>query len=179
MQCITSAVSRRRSLWLAALNFATLTSLTLAAPALERKAAIQPRTEPPKQLPLAASPKPVQWQLDQLRTRIQELEGRVAALQVQVQQQWDAGSNLAARLAALEDAVQVGSNTLRLQSPGAVEIEAAGVVTLRAAGTITLAGSKVDLNSPHLLVRGTAQSEQVVTKSVVSESYTPGAGNVW
>lgn len=178
MQSITP-VHRRRSLWLSALSVTALTMVALTAPALERKAALDPRQvkEPSKALPPETSPMPVQWQLEQLRARVQELEGRVAALQGQAQQ--GAGANLAGRLAILEGAVQVESNRVRLHSPGAVEIHTGGTISLDAGSQVRMAAGNVELNSALLRVHGTAQSVQVVTDTVVAKTYTPGAGNVW
>jgi TolA-binding protein len=161
------------------LSVFALTMAALTASALERKAAFDPRQvqEPAKALPPETSPMPVQWQLDQLRARVQELEGRVAALQGQAQQ--GAGANLAGRLAILESAVQVESDRLRLHSPGAVEIHTGGIITLDAGAKVRMAAGSVELNSALLRVHGTAQSVQVVTDAVVSKSYTPAPGNVW
>lgn len=185
MQSIMS-IPRRRSLWLSVLSVAALTSLALTAPALERKTDLQVRQtkETVKQLPrnqksFETSPMPVDWQLEQLRERIQQLEGQLAALQGQVQQHGAAGSNVAGRLAALEGAIQVQPSKLRLHSQGTVEIVAPGIITLNAGTKVAVSSGSVDMNSPHLRVHGTAQSEQVITGSVVSTSYTPGAGNVW
>ncbi len=177
----TIPASRRQALWLAALSGAVLMLLAWTAPALERKPATQVRQAEPstKQHSLETSPMPVQWQLDQLRARIQDLEGQVASLQQQTQQHGAAGSNVAGRLAALEGVIQVSPNQLRLQSPGALEIKTSGDIRLDAGIGIRLKGAKVEVNSPHLRVKGVAESEQVITQSVVSESYTPGAGNVW
>jgi len=170
---------QRRFLWLAVLCVFVLTMAALTASALERKAAFDPRQvqEPAKALPPETSPMPVQWQLEQLRARIQELEGRVAALQGQAQQH--PGADLAGRLAVLEGAIQIDGNRLRLHGPGAVEIHSAGAITLDAGSQVRMAAGNVELNSALLRVHGTAQSVQVVTDAVVAKSYTPGAGNVW
>lgn len=173
--------SRRQALWLAALSGAVLMFLAWTAPALERKSATQVRQAEPsaKQRSLETTPMPVQWQLDQLRARIQDLEGQVASLQQQAQQHGAAGSNVAGRLAALEGVIQISPNQLRLQSPGALEIKASGDISLDAGVGIRLKSASAEVNAPHLRVHGVAESQHVVTQSVVSQSYTPGAGNVW
>jgi len=178
VQSITTGY-RRRSLWLWGLSVAALAMAALTAPALERKPAIAPRQvdERSKALAPETSPMPVQWQLEQLRARIQELEGRVAALQGQAQQ--NPGADLAGRLAVLEGAIQIDGNRLRLHGAGAVEIHSAGAITLDAGSQVRMAAGNVELNSALLRVHGTAQSVQVVTDAVVAKSYTPGAGNVW
>lgn len=178
MQSIASV--QRRCSWLAALSVAALTMAALTASGQERKAALEMRQTKAtaKTLPAQTSPMPVQWQLEQLRARVHELENRVAALQGQAQQQ-AAGADLAGRLAILESAVQVDGDRLRLHGPGAVEIHTGGIITLDAGARVRMAAGDVELNSALLRVHGTAQSVQVVTDAVVSKSYTPGAGNVW
>lgn len=89
-----------------------------------------------------------------------------------------------------------GGQSLKLKDgPGAVEIadsmgnrvllEANGV-TIHASATVTLSASVVEVNAAMLnvhapLVRfaGMIQCEMLVSDYVISQSYSPGAGNIW
>jgi Type VI secretion system/phage-baseplate injector OB domain len=60
-------------------------------------------------------------------------------------------------------------------------------VTLSAAGTITIAApARIDLTAPTITLEagmvkasGVFECDTLIAKSVVAESYTPGAGNIW
>jgi len=89
-----------------------------------------------------------------------------------------------------------GGQKLTLKDgPGAVEIvdsngnslklEASGV-TLTASAKLTLKASMIDVSAGMVSVNsgmskfsGVVKSDSVLTNSVVSASYTPGAGNIW
>ena len=88
-----------------------------------------------------------------------------------------------------------GQKVTLKDGPGAVEIadsngnsvklEASGV-TITAAATLTINASAVTINASSLTHSGTATisgaltvAASVTTPSVVSGSYTPGAGNIW
>jgi uncharacterized protein involved in type VI secretion and phage assembly len=84
--------------------------------------------------------------------------------------------------------------TLR-DGPGSIEVadsngnsarfEASGI-TLYASGKVTVQASEVSIAAPVLTVNaslsrfsGVVQANTVITNSVISASYTPGAGNIW
>ena len=89
-----------------------------------------------------------------------------------------------------------GGQKLTLKDgPGSVEIvdsngnsvmlEAAGI-TVNASAKITLNASAVEISSGVVTVNagmskfsGVVQCDTLITNSVVSNSYTPGAGNIW
>jgi hypothetical protein len=91
-----------------------------------------------------------------LTQRVQTLEQQVSTLLATI----DA---LQSRLTKIESAVQVSN---------------AGNVTINGT-TVRVNASLVDVRSGMSKFSGVVQSDTVVTKSVVSESYTPGAGNIW
>lgn len=74
---------------------------------------------------------------------------------------------------------------LRDSSGNTVTMEAAGVtVTTSAkltvnASTVEVNASMVTVNSGMSKFSGVVQADTVITNSVVSASYTPGAGNIW
>lgn len=68
-------------------------------------------------------------------------------------------------------------NTIKLDSSG---------VTVTASANVTVNASKVEVNAGMLTVNagmskfsGVVKADTVITNSVVSASYTPGAGNIW
>ena len=122
---------------------------------------------------------PVAWQLDQLRSMIQSLKAEVAELRQQTTQHASAGSNVAGRLAAIEQAVQISGQTLRLVSPGSVEIAAPGAIRIEAGASIDLTATDANVHAAMHRVHGIAQSLAVHTETVVAQTYTKGAGNVW
>jgi uncharacterized protein involved in type VI secretion and phage assembly len=67
-----------------------------------------------------------------------------------------------------------------------VTIDGGGTITVQASGTVRLQGNVVDidaatvnLNTAMCRVDGVVHCGTLITNSVVSSSYTPGAGNVW
>jgi hypothetical protein len=91
-----------------------------------------------------------------LAQRVQTLEQQVSTLLATI----DA---LQSRLTKIESAVQVSNG---------------GNVTINGM-TVRVNASLVDVRTGMAKFSGVVQSDTIVTKSVVSESYTPGAGNIW
>jgi len=61
---------------------------------------------------------------------------------------------------------------------GGVTVDAAAKVTVNAS-TIELSAGMVTVNAGMSKFSGVVQADTVITNSVVSSSYTPGAGNIW
>jgi TolA-binding protein len=91
-----------------------------------------------------------------LTQRVQTLEQQVSTLQSTI-------NTLQSRLNKIESAVQVSNS-------GNVAINGT---------TVRVNASLVDVRAGTAKFSGVVQSDTIVTKSVVSESYTPGAGNIW
>ncbi|MFL6107553.1 MAG: phage baseplate assembly protein V [Marmoricola sp.] len=99
-----------------------------------------------------------------------------------------------------------GAVTLKLETPGGQSITLAdrgstitfedsngnslelapGNITLTAATKLTISAASIDINAPMVNVdsamwkyTGVIQNDTLITNSVVSLAYTPGAGNVW
>ena len=101
---------------------------------------------------------------DPLAQRIQTLEQHVNSLQTLV-------STLQSRLNKIESAVQVNN-------AGHVTIGQSGTVTIQG-GIVKIKAASVDVQAATSKFSGQVQTDTVVTNSVISKSYTPGAGNIW
>lgn len=79
----------------------------------------------------------------------------------------------------------LGSVRIQDSNGNGIELRANGVALTSssklsiAAGSIEISAGQLNVNAGTCKFSGTVQSETVVTKSVVSDSYTPGAGNIW
>lgn len=83
--------------------------------------------------------------------------------------------------------LQDGPGSIQLQDSNgnSVKLEAAGV-TINAAAKLSISAGTIDITAGMITVSagmsqfsGVVQSDTVITNSVVSASYTPGAGNIW
>jgi uncharacterized protein involved in type VI secretion and phage assembly len=68
-------------------------------------------------------------------------------------------------------------NSMQLES-GGVTVTSSAKVTVQAA-TVEISAGMVMVNAGMSKFSGVVQADTVITNSVVSQSYTPGAGNVW
>ena len=87
--------------------------------------------------------------------RVQKLENQVRVLQATI-------NALQSRLNKMESAIQVNS----------------GNVTVNG-NTVKIVSSMVDVRAATSKFSGMVKADTVNTKSVISSSYTPGAGNIW
>jgi uncharacterized protein involved in type VI secretion and phage assembly len=78
-----------------------------------------------------------------------------------------------------------GSVEIRDSNGNFIKMESSGV-TVNAAAKVTINASTVEVNAGMVTVNagmskfsGVVQADTVITNSVVSASYTPGAGNIW
>ena len=55
----------------------------------------------------------------------------------------------------------------------------AGQVSITANSTVEVTASSVNIHAPMVMCDGVVQCQTLITTSVVSASYTPGAGNIW
>jgi uncharacterized protein involved in type VI secretion and phage assembly len=83
--------------------------------------------------------------------------------------------------------LQDGPGSLRIedQNGNAITLEPSGV-TINASARVTVNGSTVDVNASAVTVNagmskfsGVVQCDTLISNSVVSASYSPGAGNIW
>jgi uncharacterized protein involved in type VI secretion and phage assembly len=68
-------------------------------------------------------------------------------------------------------------NSVKLESSG-ITLQSSAKVTIQASTAEITAGS-VSVNAGMSRFSGVVQADTVITNSVVSASYTPGAGNIW
>jgi len=74
-----------------------------------------------------------------------------------------------------------GAQELKLQHANGsmIKINAAGQVSITANATVEVTASAVNVHSGAAIFDGLIQCQSLITSSVVSPSYTPGAGNIW
>jgi uncharacterized protein involved in type VI secretion and phage assembly len=77
----------------------------------------------------------------------------------------------------LDDSAQ--AVTLAHANGCTVKMNAAGQVSITANSTVEVTASAVNVHAATAIFDGLIQCQTLITNSVVSASYTPGAGNVW
>jgi uncharacterized protein involved in type VI secretion and phage assembly len=73
--------------------------------------------------------------------------------------------------------VDSNGNSVKLQTSG-ITVNASAKVTVTAS-TVEISASMVTVSAPMAQFSGTVQAQTVICSSIVSGSYTPGAGNIW
>lgn len=68
-------------------------------------------------------------------------------------------------------------NSVKLESAG-VTVTAAAKMTINA-GTMEISAGMLTVNAGMSKFSGVVQADTVISNSVISSSYTPGAGNIW
>ena len=83
--------------------------------------------------------------------------------------------------------LQDGAGAVRIEdgNGNAITLDSSGV-TIRAIAKVTVNGATVDVNAGAVTVNagmskfsGTVQCDTLISNSVISASYSPGAGNIW
>lgn len=69
--------------------------------------------------------------------------------------------------------------SMTIDSSGTVAITAVKRITMNAPAGLQIKASKVTVDAGISTFSGVVKADTVITNSVVSASYTPGAGNVW
>lgn len=77
----------------------------------------------------------------------------------------------------LDDAAQ--NVTLRHSNGCELVMNAGGQVRITATSTVEVNASAVNVHAPMVNCDGIVKCQTLITQSVISPSYTPGAGNVW
>lgn len=73
--------------------------------------------------------------------------------------------------------VDSNGNSVKLESSG-VSVVASSKVSVQAS-TVDISAGSVNVNAGIAKFSGVVKAETVITNSVISTSYTPGAGNIW
>jgi uncharacterized protein involved in type VI secretion and phage assembly len=74
--------------------------------------------------------------------------------------------------------LQDGPGSITIQDANGITVNAAADLTVNAA-TATISAASLTVNAGISTFSGVVQADTVLTNSVVSASYTPGAGNIW
>jgi uncharacterized protein involved in type VI secretion and phage assembly len=77
----------------------------------------------------------------------------------------------------LDDAAQ--SVTIKHSNGCEIVMNIAGQVSITANATVEITASAVNVHAPTVMCDGIVQCTTLIATSVVSSSYTPGAGNIW
>jgi uncharacterized protein involved in type VI secretion and phage assembly len=74
--------------------------------------------------------------------------------------------------------VDANGNSVKLEAAG-ITITSAAKITVNAGAMVEVSASMVKVSAAMSQFSGVVQCDTLITNSVVSASYTPGAGNVW
>lgn len=137
---------------------------------------------------------PLEEQVRVLSNRVAQLESEVRSLRRASQARVNVGA-LAERLAVLESVLRVQGNQVELRSPGQLTVTAgarlrlAGTAStevsggprlkLRSSGRIEIESAALKAEAAMVEVPGLLKASNGVFNTIVSGSYTPGAGNIW
>ncbi len=102
-------------------------------------------------------------------------------------------SSMSAKLATLEHTVsllqnQVSAQTqqiaqlkqiISINSSGTVTIQAPGTLKFTAGGTLDVSASMVDVKAAIAGFHGMLKGDTMMTNTIIAQTYTPGAGNIW
>ena len=69
--------------------------------------------------------------------------------------------------------------TITLTASGALSITSGGVTSITSGGAISITAPAISLNAAMVTCSGVLMATTVIATSVVSATYTPGAGNIW
>jgi uncharacterized protein involved in type VI secretion and phage assembly len=76
------------------------------------------------------------------------------------------------------EAKDSNGNSVKMESSG-VTVNSSAKVTINTGASVEVNASSVTVNAGQATFSGVVQCSTVITNSVVSSSYTPGAGNIW
>ena len=74
--------------------------------------------------------------------------------------------------------VDSNGNSVKLEASG-ITVNASAKVTVNAGATVEVTASMVKVSAAMSQFSGVVQCDTLISNSVVSASYTPGAGNIW
>lgn len=109
------------------------------------------------------------WVVTDNRTDVERLQADVAALQLSL-------TSAQQQIQQLQDQVNVQGDLLLAQDQDLLTLSGAIQVT---SGKVTINTSTLEVTAATSKFSGTVDCAKLTTKSVVSDSYTPGAGNIW
>lgn len=139
----------------------------------------------------------LEQQVADLQQRVRDLERELGRLRNARTAQSDgqATQALAARLTALENVLRISPTKVELIVPKNLEIRSgqklevhsglqmdllsSTVLRLSGTGVTNIDSPAINLNAGNVGVDGVLRSPTAIHDSVISASYTPGAGNIW
>ena len=74
--------------------------------------------------------------------------------------------------------VDSSGNSVKLESSG-ITVTASAMVTVNASGTMKISAGMLTVDAGMSKFSGVVKADTVISNSVISSSYTPGAGNIW
>jgi uncharacterized protein involved in type VI secretion and phage assembly len=74
--------------------------------------------------------------------------------------------------------IDSNGNSVKLEASG-ITVNASAKVTISAGGPVDISASIVNVSAGISKFSGVVQADTVISNSVISASYTPGAGNIW
>lgn len=174
---------RNAFLFVAAFNVVIFFGLFTPGLAADANPRVQDRDSAPviKQVPSRATQPQSKWDsmtTDQkfsvLLGKLDAVERRIAALQNQVQ----ANSSLGQEVTQLRNTVQQLGQVITISSSGHITIQTAQNLNL-VASTLEISAANVKVQAGLSGFHGVLKADTMITNTVVSSSYTPGAGNIW
>lgn len=109
----------------------------------------------------------LETQINQIKYTLSQIQDRLAYLESQTNA---AINQLDSRLSALESAIHIDSSGVSLMTAGSIKLDASKV---------EISAAKLQVNSPTSSFSGVINSDILITNSVTSAVYNPGAGNIW
>ena len=76
------------------------------------------------------------------------------------------------------ECVDSNCNTVKMETSD-ITINASAKVTINAGAAVEVTAGMVTVNAGISKFSGVVQADTVISNSVISASYTPGAGNIW
>ncbi len=175
--------NKNSSLFVAAFNIVIIFGLLTSALAADANPRVQDRYSAPviKQVPSRARQPQSKWDsmsTDQkfsvLLGKLDAVERKIATLQNQVQ----ANSSLGQEVTQLRNTVQQLGQVITISSSGHVTIQTAQNMNL-VASTLEISAANVKVQAGLSGFHGVLKADTMITNTVVSSAYTPGAGNIW
>jgi hypothetical protein len=87
--------------------------------------------------------------------------------------------NLQNQVSAQAQLITQLRQVISVNSSGVVTIQAPGTLKIIAGGNMNLSGGLIDINAGITGIHGMLKADTMMTSTVIAQTYTPGAGNIW
>ena len=88
-------------------------------------------------------------------------------------------NDLETRIANLESVISFQNQDVIISSPKSVLIHGMDTVEISAGSKVKVAGAMVETNAAIFKHSGVLECDTLIANTVISATYTPGAGNIW